>query len=98
MRDRIKDLQPTQGASRADVQPTKQATLSFGRLTKSQLINLLNGNISQPLTTEDLTNCALSVTLKWLNDVISGEFASMYELSTCLSSLEKVYKLGQRGR
>lgn len=71
---------------------------SFSKLTKSQLIDLLHNNVAQPLTTEDLTNCALSVTLKWLDDVISGQFASMHELSTCLSSLEKVYKLGKHGR
>ena len=45
MRDRIKDLQPTQGASRADVQPTKQAT-SFDKLSKRQLVELLNGHIT----------------------------------------------------
>lgn len=36
---------------------------------------------------------------KFYNSALGVEVvASMYELSTCLSSLEKVYKLGQRGR
>lgn len=52
MRDRIKDLQPTQGASRADVQPTKQV---------ESILNLSDREIAirlQSLSLDDLEKLA----------------------------------------
>lgn len=91
MRTSVKNLQPTQGASRADVQPTKQAT-SFDKLSKRQLVELLNGHITQPLTPEGLYRCAVSALGKWCDDVIKGSYASMYELTTKLEALQSIYR------
>ena len=57
-------------------------TKSFEQLTKKQLIELLEGNITQPLTPEGLYRCAVSALGKWCDDVIKGSYASMYELTT----------------
>lgn len=79
----------TQGV-KATVQPTKQAT-SFDKLSKKQLIELLKGNITKPLTPEGLYRCAVSVLGKWCDDVIKGNYASMYELTTKLDALKDIY-------
>lgn len=88
MRDQVKSI---------DLKNSKVVT-SFGKLTKAQLIEIIKGRVSNPLTSEDLQRCAALLISNWCETVISGQFASMHDLSTCLSSLEKVYKLGQRGR
>lgn len=79
----------TQGV-KATVQPTKQAT--FDKLTKSQLIELLNGRVSKPLTPDGLYRCAVSVLGKWCDDVIKGGYASMYDLTTKLEALQNIYR------
>lgn len=66
-------------------------TKSFEQLTKKQLIELLEGNITKPLTPEGLYRCAVSVLGKWCDDVIKGNYASMYELTTKLDALKDIY-------
>ena len=89
MRDRIKDLQQAQSAPNADVPSTKRTNLD--KLSKSQLIELLSGNIAQPITPEELYRAAASIVAKWCNDVIKGNYASMYELTTKLDALKDIY-------
>lgn len=72
--------------SNGSAQPT-----SFDKLSKSQLIELLKGNITKPLTPEGLYRCAVSVLGKWCDDVIKGDYASMYELTTKLDALKDIY-------
>ena len=67
-------------------------TKSFEQLTKKQLIELLEGNITQPLTPEGLYRCAVSALGKWCDDVIEGSYASMYELTTKLEALQSIYR------
>jgi hypothetical protein len=67
-------------------------TKSFEQLTKKQLIELLEGNITQPLTPEGLYRCAVSALGKWCDDVIKGSYASMYELTTKLEALQSIYR------
>lgn len=89
MRDRIKDLQQAQSAPNADVPSTKRTNLD--KLSKSQLIELLSGNIAQPITPEELYRAAASIVAKWCDDVIKGNYASMYELTTKLDALKDIY-------
>lgn len=70
MRDRIKDLQQAQSAPNADVPSTKRTNLD--KLSKSQLIELLSGNIAQPITPEELYRAAASIVAKWCDDVIKA--------------------------
>ena len=67
-------------------------TKSFEQLTKKQLIELLEGNITQPLTPEGLYRCAVSALGKWCDDVIKGSYASMFELTTKLEALQSIYR------
>ena len=67
-------------------------TKSFEQLTKKQLIELLEGNITQPLTPEGLYRCAVSIVAKWCNEVIADRYASMFDVTNGLESLEKLYK------
>lgn len=71
--------------------PRTNGTKSFEQLTKAQLIELLKGNITKPLTPEGLYRCAVSVLGKWCDDVIKGNYASMYELTTKLDALKDIY-------
>lgn len=67
-------------------------TTSFDKLTKAQLIELLSGNITQPLTPDGFYRCAVSVLGKWCDDVIKGNYASMYNLQTQLDALQNIYR------
>lgn len=71
--------------------PRTKSTKSFEQLTKKQLIELLEGNITKPLTPEGLYRCAVSVLGKWCDDVIKDNYASMYELTTKLDALKDIY-------
>lgn len=71
--------------------PCIKSTKSFEQLTKKQLIELLEGKITKPLTPEGLYRCAVSVLGKWCDDVIKGNYASMYELTTKLDALKDIY-------
>ena len=90
MRDRIKDLQQAQSAPNADVPSTKRTNLD--KLSKSQLIELLSGNIAQPITPEELYRAAASIVAKWCNDVGSGGYASMYDVTSKLDALQNIYR------
>lgn len=72
--------------------PAQTSAKSFEQLTKKQLIELLEGNITQPLTPEGLYRCAVSALGKWCDDVIKGSYASMYELTTKLEALQSIYR------
>lgn len=64
----------------------------FDRLTKAQMVELLNHNISKPLTPEQFQRCAASALYRWCASVIAGQFASMIELTDRLGVLEKIYR------
>lgn len=72
--------------------PRTKSTKSFEQLTKKQLIELLEGNITQPLTPEGFYRCAVSVVGKWCDDVTAGRFASMFDVTQGLQAIEKIYK------
>ena len=50
------------------------------------------GNITQPITPADLYRCAVSIVAKWCNEVIADRYASMFDVTNGLESLEKLYK------
>ena len=65
---------------------------AFDRLTKAQLIELLQGDIKNPITPDELYRAAASIVAKWCNDVVSGGYASMYNLQTQLDALQNIYR------
>lgn len=65
---------------------------SFDKLTKQQLIYLLQGNIKKPITPDELYRAAVSIVAKWCDDVIADRYASMFDLKNRLEALEKIYK------
>lgn len=69
----------------------KRAT-NLSQLTKSQLIELLQGDIKNPITPEELYRAAVSIVAKWCNDVVSGGYASMYDVQTKLDALQNIYR------
>ncbi len=66
--------------------------IAFDKLTKRQLVEILNGHITQPLTPAELYRCAVSIVAKWCNEVIADRYASMFDVTNGLESLEKLYK------
>ena len=72
--------------------------ISLTKLTKRQLIELFTGRVAAPLSPESLYHCAACLIGKWCNDVVSGRYASMYELSRNLEALENIYKSGNDGK
>lgn len=66
--------------------------IAFDKLTKRQLVEILNGHITQPLTPTELYRCAVSIVAKWCNEVIADRYASMFDVTNGLESLEKLYK------
>lgn len=72
--------------------PAQTSAKSFKQLTKKQLLELLMGNITQPITPADLYRCAVSIVAKWCNEVIADRYASMFDVTNGLESLEKLYK------
>lgn len=62
------------------------------KLTKSQLVEILNGSITQPLAPENFYRCAASVLHGWCNDVLAGRYASMYDLTRKLEVLQSIYQ------
>lgn len=67
-------------------------TTAFDKLTKAQLIYLLQGNIKHPITPDELYRAAVSIVAKWCDDVIADRYASMFDVTSRLGSLEKIYK------
>ena len=65
--------------------------IAFDKLTKRQLVEILNGHITQPLTPAELYRCAVSIVAKWCNEVIADRYASMFDVTNGLESLEKLY-------
>lgn len=90
MRNGVKNPQQVQRAPVADVPSTKRTNLD--KLSKSQLIELLSGNIAQPITPEDLYRAAVSIVAKWCHDVVSGGYASVYSVKTQLNALQNIYR------
>ena len=66
--------------------------IAFDKLTKRQLVEILNGHITQPLTPAELYRCAVSIVAKWCNEVIADRYASMFDVTNGLESLENLYK------
>lgn len=69
----------------------KRAT-NLSQLTKSQLIELLQGDIKNPITPEEFYRAAASIVAKWCNDVVSGGYASMYDVTSKLDALQNIYR------
>lgn len=76
----------------ANTAKNSNGSTQFNKLTKAQLIELLNGRITRPLTPGGLYRCAVSVLGKWCNDVVSGGYASMYDLTSKLEALQNIYR------
>lgn len=72
MRNGVKNPQQAQNAPVADVSSTKRTNLD--KLSKSQLIELLQGDIKAPITPAELYRAAVSIVAKWCNDVVSGGY------------------------
>ena len=89
MPDSVKSGIKAQGAQ-TTVSSTKRTNLE--KLSKSQLIELLSGNIKNPITPEELYRAAVSIVAKWCNDVVSGGYASMYDVQTQLDALQNIYR------
>lgn len=68
-------------------------TTHLFRLTKEELIRFVSGEIKKPLSPEDLYLCAASVLHGWCDDVIADRYASMYDLTRKLETLEKSHTL-----
>lgn len=64
----------------------------YSHLTKAELIELLSGDIKAPITPAELYRCAVSIVAKWCNEVIADHYASMFDVTNGLESLEKLYK------
>lgn len=90
MANGVKNPQQVQSAPNADVSSTKRTNLD--KLSKSQLIELLSGNIAQPITPEELYRAAASIVARWCNDVVSGGYASMYDVTSKLDALQNIYR------
>lgn len=65
---------------------------AFDRLTKAELIELLSGDIKNPISPAELYRAAVSIVAKWCNDVVSGGYAFMYNLQTQLDALQNIYR------
>lgn len=68
------------------------ATPAFDKLTKAELIQLLYGNITQPITPGEFYRAAVSIVARWCNDVISGNYASMYNVTSKLDAIKDIYR------
>ena len=53
---------------------------------------LLSGNIKNPITPEELYRAAASIVARWCNDVVSGGYASMYDVTSKLDALLNIYR------
>ena len=70
---------------------SRVTTSAFDKLTKAELIELLSGDIKAPITPAELYRCAVSIVAKWCNEVIADRYASMFDVTNGLESLEKLY-------
>lgn len=95
MRTEVKNLQQTQDASSANVQPTKQATslpYPYSHLTKAEIVCLFSGSEpATPLTPREFTRCAISIVSRWCDAVISNRFSSVFLVRKQLETLEGIY-------
>lgn len=71
---------------------SRVTTSAFDKLTKAELIELISGDIKAPITPAELYRCAVSIVAKWCNEVIADRYASMFDVTNGLESLEKLYK------
>lgn len=83
---------PKNNVSVRSVKHSNGNALAFGKLTKAQLIELLQGDIKNPITPEDLYRAAVSIVAKWCHDVVSGGYASVYSVKTQLNALQNIYR------
>ncbi len=90
MENRVKSGKLANNSTQTTVPSTKQT--SFEKLTKQQLIELLQGNIKQPITPDELYRSAVSIVARWCNDVIKDNYASMYDLTSKLEALKDIYR------
>jgi len=79
-----KSVQPVQGTGGAHTTP-------FDKMSKSQLIEILNGRIMQPLTPEDLRRCAVSSVLIWCDDILHQEYNTLSTLTEKLYALAALF-------
>lgn len=92
MRTGVKDPQQAQDAPVADVQPTKQATPIYNRLSKAELVQILKGEVHQPLSPRELYRCAVSIVWQWCDAVATGRCASLAEVDQRLQTLQDIYE------
>ena len=77
-------------ASRLPYRPRNGRTSTSSPRANSS--NFLSGNIKNPITPEELYRAAVSIVAKWCNDVVSGSYASMYNVQTQLDALQNIYR------
>ncbi len=70
---------------------TPRTPKSIDKLTKQELIDMLQGRITYPLTPAQLYRCGASIIAKWCDDVVAGRYASPRSVVEKLEVLEKIY-------
>lgn len=90
MRTEVKSGKLANNSTQTTVPSTKQT--SFDKLTKQQLIALLQGNIKQPITPDELYRCAVSIVARWCDDIIKCGYSSMYDVTSKLEVLKDIYR------
>ena len=83
---------PNHNTSVQSVKNSNGNAPAFDKLTKAELIELLSGDIKAPITPAELYRCAVSIVANWCNEVIADRYASMFDVTNGLESLEKLYK------
>lgn len=68
-------------------------TTSFSRLTKSELIDIIeNRGTQQALTYEEFYRCAIAAVANWCHRVRNNSFTCTDSVKATLDSLQHIYK------
>lgn len=82
---------PNSSESGTRVQGTP--TTSYTRLTKAELVAIINGNVmNHPLSFEELYRCAIAVVASWCHRVEKCHFACTESVKSSLDALHHIYK------
>lgn len=68
-------------------------TTSYTRLTKAELVAIINGNVmNHPLSFEEFYRCSIAVVASWCHRVKNCNFACTDGVKSTLDSLHHIYK------
>lgn len=67
-------------------------TSPYAHLSKAELIEIINADITAPLSRRDLYRCAMSAVCLWCDDVVAGNYASMIKLNDRLQAISDIYQ------